>query len=213
MFKSLLIVGLILVVGCGGVRKFSEAEYGEKFSKYNENKLNLSDVDKEDYLDVAIQELSKKLAKNIVERSLYNVVVFQFTDGRQSTSPLGREISTKITGAIVQCDLPDSFSVIGRDQILYADYLSEQQQDRLKLPTRNPEFLPLERRGMIDASIRTAIRGEFRERDKKFNISAELIDLRTGKVYAASTVNIPKTSSMIWDATSDQYIYNLDHNN
>ena len=212
MFKSFLILGLILLVGCGGVRKFSETEYGEKFSKYNENKLDLERVDKEDYLDVAIQELSKKLAKNIVERSLYNVVVFQFTDGRQSTSPLGREISTKITGAIVQCDLPDSFSVIGRDQILYADYLTEQQQDRLKLPSRNPEFFPLERRGMIDASIRTAIRGEFRERDKKFNISAELIDLRTGKVYAASTINVPKTSSMIWDATDDKYTDRLDNN-
>lgn len=212
MLKSFLIVGLILIVGCSGVRKFSEVEYGERFSKYNENKLNLSNTDKEDYLDVAIQELSKKLAKNIVERSLYNVVVFQFTDGHQSTSPLGREISTKITGAIVQCDLPDSFSVIGRDQLLYADYLTEQQQDRLNLPSRNPEFLPLERRGMIDASIRTAIRGEFRERDRKFNISAELIDLRTGKVYAASTINVPKTSSMIWDATDDNYTDNLNNN-
>lgn len=171
--KLLTVVIAILLIGC--------ASYKGKLAKYNGNRIQEDAV-----FDEGITELSKGLAKAMLDRNLYNVAVIQFISGENSTSAFGRIVSEKIAGKMAQ--LPNEFSVIERKHLNRLEFLEEQTLRR------------------IDGSIRTVITGTHQELDNSIDISAKLIDVRTGKIHAATTVLIPKTSSLIWALTSDQYL-------
>jgi len=160
------------------------ASHNSKMSKYAGNR-----IDEDGKLDVAVTELTKGLGKTMIKKDLYNVAVIQFIGGDESTSAFGRIISEKIAGKLAQ--LSDEFSVIERKHLTRMEFIREQDRQR------------------IDGSIRTVITGSYQELDHTVDISSKLIDVRTGKVYAATTILVPKTQSLIWALTSDQYIKRL----
>jgi len=176
MYKILTLTIVFLLVGC--------ASYNKKMSKYAGNR-----IDEDGKFEVAISELSKGLAKAMLDKDLHNVAVIQFVDGNESTSAFGRATSEKIAGKLAQ--LADDFSVIERKHLSRLEFVEEQVKKR------------------VDGSIRTVITGSYQELDHTIDISSLLIDVRTGKVYAATTILVPKTQSLIWSLTSDQYIKRL----
>lgn len=179
MIHKLLIVLIMVFLIVG-----CGSTYKAKLAEYSGNRIAEDAV-----FDEGVTELSKGLAKMMAEGNLYNVAVIQFISGEDYTSAFGRVVSEKIAGKLAQ--LPDKFSVIERKHLTRLEFLAEQHRRR------------------IDGSIRTVITGTYQELNNSIDLSAKLIDVRTGKIHAATTILIPKTASLIWALTSDQYMKKL----
>lgn len=210
--KVIVIVTLaVLLSGCGStsrtanvpVKEDYENEISEKYPKSSEDQL----------FDKGIAVLAKDLIKVLQRngKNLYDVSVEEFISGQEyapgksETSTFGRILASKIKSEIVQyadvleregSDITIEVDVIARKDIKRHDFVTEITKKR------------------VDGSVRVIISGIYHEMNAPMMaIEASVYSSRTAQVEASSTIRVPVPHNLMWQTTSDQYIYKLDNRN
>ena len=213
MFKLIMLITVLLMVlvGCSSTSRTAkvvskedyESNLNEKYPKAQEDQI----------FDQGIAVLAKDLIKCLQRNgnNLYDVSVEEFISeqeyapGKSETSAFGRILANRIKSEIVQ--YADTLEREGSKITIAVDVIARKDIKR-------HNFIPDITKRRVDGSVRIIISGIYHEVNPPLMaIEASVYSSRTAQIEASSTIRIPVPHSLMWQSTSDQYIYNLDHNN
>ena len=211
MFKVIIFTALLIALsGCSSTSRTAnvaskedyESRLNEKYPKASEDQI----------FDEGIAVLAKELIK-VLQRNgnnLYDVSVEEFISeqeyapGKAETSAFGRILADRIKSEIVQ--YADTLEREGSKITIAVDVIARKDIKR-------HDFIPEVTKKRVDGSVRIIISGIYHEVNPPLMaIEASVYSSRTAQIEASSTIRIPVPHSLMWQSTSDQYLYGLDHN-
>lgn len=212
MFKviSLVIVLFIVLSGCSSISRTAKVASKEDYESRLNKKYPKASEDQ--IFDEGIAVLAKELIK-VLQRNgnnLYDVSVEEFISeqeyapGKSETSAFGRILADRIKSEIVQ--YADTLEREGSHVTIAVDVIARKDIKR-------HDFVPEITKKRVDGSVRIIISGIYHEVNPPLMaIEASVYSSRTAQVEASSMIRIPVPHGLMWQSTSDQYIYDLDHN-
>jgi len=211
MFKLILaLTAVLFLMNCGAGSRTAKVVSKEDYEKTLQKQYPKSFKEDQAFND-GIAVLAKDIVK-IMQRNqnnLYNVSVEEFISEREygpglsETSAFGRIIANRIANEIVQ--YADTLERKGSKVSITVDVIKRKAIKRF-------DFIQESDKRRVDGSVRIIISGSYHEMNPPIvAIEASVYSSQTALAQAASVIRVPVPHTLMWESTSDQYIWGLDH--